>query len=47
MQAARIEAWHHAAAEASDCLAPSVDLITLQFVLHEGLLAKATRAVLV
>jgi len=41
----RIEAWHHAAAEASGLPSASVDLITLQFVCHE-LPGEATRAVL-
>jgi ubiquinone/menaquinone biosynthesis C-methylase UbiE len=41
----RIEAWHHAAAEATGLPAAGFDLITLQFVCHE-LPAGATRAVL-
>ncbi|NQV11500.1 MAG: class I SAM-dependent methyltransferase [Cyanobacteria bacterium] len=41
----RIQAWHHAAAEASGLPAESVDLITGQFLCHE-LPAAATHAVL-
>lgn len=41
----RIQAWHHAAAEASGLAAATFDLITLQFVCHE-LPQEATRAVL-
>lgn len=41
----RIDAWHHAAAEATGLPEASFDLITLQFVCHE-LPASATHAVL-
>jgi len=41
----RIEAWHHAAAEATGLPAAGFDVITLQFLCHE-LPATATRAVL-
>ncbi len=41
----RIQAWHHAPAEATGLPAASVDLVTLQFVCHE-LPQSATRAVL-
>jgi ubiquinone/menaquinone biosynthesis C-methylase UbiE len=41
----RIQAWHHAAAEATGLADASFDLITLQFVCHE-LPQAATRAVL-